>query len=75
MGKKEDELKKEGWEKQFTYDEPRLSEAVEIYKSLGFEVHLESPSEEEVAGDCGVCYEGALEKYKTIYTRKKTKTF
>jgi hypothetical protein len=71
MGRKEDELKKEGWEKQFTYDEPRLSEAVELYMSLGYEVHLESPSEEEVVGDCGICYEGALEKYKTIYTRKK----
>jgi hypothetical protein len=64
-------LKKQGWEKQFTYDEPRLSEAVEMYESLGLEVLLETPSEEEVAGDCGVCYEGTIEKYKTIYTRKK----
>jgi hypothetical protein len=71
MGKSEDELRKQGWEKQFTYDEPRLSEAVELYKSLGYEVHLESPNETEVAGDCGVCYEGTLDKYKTIYTRKK----
>jgi hypothetical protein len=35
------ELEKEGWTRQFTVDEPRLSEAVEMYKSLGFEVHLE----------------------------------
>ena len=38
---REAELEKEGWSRQFTSDEPRLSEAVELYKSLGFEVHLE----------------------------------
>ena len=72
MGEREDELKKEGWEKQFTYDEPRLSEAVELYESLGLEVRLESANETVVAGDCGVCYEGSIDKYKTIYTRKKS---
>jgi hypothetical protein len=35
------ELEKEGWPRQFKADEPRLSEAVEMYNSLGFEVHLE----------------------------------
>jgi hypothetical protein len=71
MGKTKDELEKNGWQRQFTTDEPRLSEAVELYIELGYEVHLESPSETEVLGDCGVCFEGTLDKYKTIYTRKK----
>jgi hypothetical protein len=71
MGESENDLEKQGWQKQFTTDEPRLSEAVEFYKELGYEVHLESPSEEEVLGNCGVCFEGTLDKYKTIYTRKK----
>ncbi len=34
---REEELKKEGWEKRFTIDEPRLSEMVEQYKELGFD--------------------------------------
>jgi hypothetical protein len=38
---REEELKKEGWEKRFIIDEPRLSEMVEQYKELGFEVLLE----------------------------------
>jgi hypothetical protein len=71
MATKENELEKQGWQRQFTSDEPRLSEAVEFYKELGYEVHLEVPNEEEVLGNCGVCFEGTLDNYKTIYTRKK----
>ncbi len=71
MGKREDELKKEGWEKQFTTEEPRLSEAVELYESLGYEVHLEPATSEEIGGECGACFEEMPDRYKTIYTRRK----
>jgi hypothetical protein len=66
---REEELKKEGWEKRFTIDEPRLSEAAEQYKELGFEVLLESvdPYTEE----CTSCIVIDSKRYKTIYTRKK----
>lgn len=50
---REQELTSQGWEKRTTYDEPRLSEMVELYRELGFEVHLEplNPAEElECAG-------------------------
>ena len=65
---REDELKKGGWEKRFTIDEPRLSEMVEQYKELGFEVLLEpvDTSSEE----CMICITASHERYKTIYTRK-----
>ncbi len=70
---REEELKKEGWEKRFTIDEPRLSEMVEQYKELGFEVLLEQVdlSSEE----CTTCLENPAfsNRYKTIYTRKNTK--
>jgi len=68
MGR-EEELKKEGWEKRFSIDEPRLSEMVEEYRALGFEVHIEpfDPSSE----GCISCYEKSPERYKTIYTRRK----
>jgi hypothetical protein len=39
--KRRAELEEDGWTRQFTADEPRLSEAVEMYKLLGFGVHLE----------------------------------
>ena len=65
----EEQLKKEGWEKRFTIDEPRLSEMVEQYKELGFEVLLEPVdlSSEE----CTSCMAANPQRYKTIYTRLK----
>ncbi len=64
---REEELKKEGWEKRFTIDELRLSEMVEQYKELGFEVLLEpvDTSSEE----CTTCITAFHDRYKTIYTR------
>ena len=67
----EEELKKLGWEKRFTIDEPRLSEMAEQYKELGFEVLLEpvdTPPEE-----CTTCLKdpSSSHLYKTIYTRRK----
>jgi len=66
---REEELKKEGWEKRFTADEPRLSEAVEQYKEIGFEVLLEpvDTSSEE----CTRCMTVLSDRCKTIYTRPK----
>lgn len=74
------ELEKQGWVKQFVASEPRLSEAVELYKELGFEVHLEPlPAGQECdacagpegaeKGECRVCFEGFEHLYKIIFTR------
>lgn len=65
-----DELEKQGWIKQFTASEPRLSEMVELYQSLGFEVRLES-ADTNNQNECQVCLAAEPEKYKTIWTRKK----
>ena len=66
---REDYLKKEGWEKRFTTDEPRLSEMAEQYKELWFEVLLQpfDPSSDE----CTVCINSSPDRYRTIYTRRK----
>ncbi|MBN2033136.1 MAG: hypothetical protein JW836_07655 [Deltaproteobacteria bacterium] len=75
-----DILEKEGWVKQFVASEPRLSEAVELYKEAGFEVHLEpfpkgracdscAGPEKMGEGECRVCFEGVEDLYKIIYTR------
>ncbi|MEI9476173.1 MAG: hypothetical protein WCO26_06325 [Deltaproteobacteria bacterium] len=65
----EEELKKEGWEKRFAMDEPRLSEAVEQYKEIGFEVLLDPV--DTSSEDCTSCMTVMSERYKTIYTRPK----
>ncbi len=73
-------LESEGWTKQFVACEPRLTEAVEMYKEAGFAVHLEplpkEPECEACAGEedkdeCRICFEGFEEMYKIIFTRRK----
>ncbi len=66
---REEELKKQGWEKRFTLDEPRLSEMAALYEELGFEILLEPAdlSSEE----CTRCFEKDPGRYKTLYTRSK----
>ena len=75
-----DELEEQGWVKQFVASEPRLSEAVELYKESGFEVYLEplpkgqecSPCagpEKEGQGECRVCFDGFEDLCRIIFTR------
>ena len=68
---KEELLERKGWARQFVADEPRLSEAVELYQSLGYEVRLEEASFEEVNQMCKNCLDIDCSKYKTIYIRQK----
>ncbi len=58
-----------GWERRTTTDEPRLSELVELYEELGFEVLLRPISSAELGGECQECYLAEPERYRTIYTR------
>lgn len=67
-------LRTQGWIRRFVAVEPRLSEAVELYKSLGYEVRLEPATIDNVGEECKRCL---LHKdcggYKTIYVRLKEK--
>lgn len=67
---RQEKLARQGWMKQATYDEPRLSEMVAAYRQIGLEVHLETFDPDEKPG-CTRCMALMPEKYKTIYTRKK----
>ena len=60
----------EGWEKQATYDDPRLSEMVDMYKEIGLAVHLEPFNAANEEG-CTGCMALFPDQFKTIYTRKK----
>ena len=67
-----EKLISEGWEKKATYDDPRLSEMVAMYEEIGLEVHLE-PFDAENEDGCTGCLQLSPERFKTIYTRKKSK--
>ena len=66
----DEKLIKEGWQKQATYDDPRLSEMVETYEEIGLEVHLE-PFHAENESGCTGCLQLMPDLFKTIYTRRK----
>ena len=63
----EEKLIKAGWKKQATYDDPRLSEMVEMYTEIGLEVHLEPLNAENETG-CTRCMQLMPDLFKTIYT-------
>ena len=65
-----DPLVLEGWERQNTLDEPRLSEVAEMYGEIGFEVRIE-PFDPDRESGCSECMKASAEKYKTIYTRRR----
>ena len=71
-----EKLENEGWTRQFVANEPRLSEAVELYRETGHEVRLEpmptpgNPSELPMVGSkCTTCFDGNEDQYKIIFTR------
>lgn len=68
----EDDYDIDGWERQTTTDEPRLSELVEFYEELGFEVLLRPAALEELGQDCTDCMRAAPDRFRTIYTRRGT---
>ena len=74
-GTREVELLRDGWRKQTTIGEPRLSELAENYRDLGYEVLVERYRAE---GDgCNTCFEAgdAMGQFNgTIYLREGTGT-
>ena len=61
----------EGWERRFIGDARQTKEATELYQQLGFEVHAEPVSAEEMGGECDDCRVLILLEFKTLYTRPK----
>ena len=64
-----DDVDLEGWTRRSTLDEPRLSEVVELYRELGFEVLLRPPSRDELGEECSECYFAEGARFMTVYTR------
>jgi hypothetical protein len=71
VGTREAELLRDGWRKQTTIGEPRLSELAENYRDLGYEVLVERYRAE---GDgCNTCFEAGetIGQFNgTIYLRE-----
>ena len=66
---RDEELTAQGWTRQFATSEPRLSEAVEEYKELGFEVVIEPVDLCPADDTCTICLADNPDYVKVIYTR------
>jgi hypothetical protein len=65
-----DRLKSEGWVQRFTASGPRLREAVENYRMLGFDVKT-IPVKELEGDGCTVCFEDESDDTQLIFTRER----
>lgn len=66
---RDEELISRGWSRQFSASEPRLSEAIENYREIGFEVLIEPVDTCPQDGSCTACFAENPESLKVIYTR------
>ena len=63
------ELTAQGWTRQFSAGSPRLEEAVENYRELGFEIILEPVDLNPSDGTCTSCMSENPDLVRVIYTR------
>ena len=61
---------KEGWVGRFFGSEPRLTEIVELYTELGFEVVVEKLDIDSCNG-CTDCFTDGENSVKAVYTKEK----
>lgn len=66
-------LMQQGWIRRTTIGEPRLSEVVENYRAMGYEVHVERFG--GVEGSCTTCYDATdpsseNQVWGTVYVRQ-----
>jgi hypothetical protein len=60
------------WQRRSIIDNDRVSEQVEMYESIGFEVMVKDVDPEQLPEEyCKECFIANSEKYKILYTRKK----
>lgn len=60
------------WERRSIIGNERVSEQVEMYESIGFEVMVKDVDPEQLPEEyCKECFIANPEKYKILYTRKK----
>jgi hypothetical protein len=67
----EDDLIRNGWKKRAIYDDPRLTEMMELYEKIGLEVHLE-PIHHKNKDGCAICMQQHPDRFRIVYTRKKS---
>lgn len=63
-------LEAEGWVRRHLADPARAEEAMELYQSMGFEVHARQLTPDDFGPDCRACAVEVCSSYVLIYTRR-----
>ena len=72
-GGREGDLLVQGWTMQTTIGEPRLSEIVENYRQMGYEVQVVEHPAKKSGDACNTCFSAGAEMgqmYGDVYIRK-----
>jgi len=67
---KEVPVRGKDWERTFTIEERRVSEYVDLYESIGYDVRVEPATPDEVE-ECQVCFKAEFDNLRTIYIRRR----
>ena len=62
----------DGWQRRFMADGQRLTEYVDLYSSLGYEIRTEIVQPEEIGPECTDCRLIVCRQYVTLYTRRQS---
>ena len=63
------EAKRKGWQLRGVYDDPKLTQIVNMHEELGFAVKC-MPASSDVVTGCDVCFNQSPDNYEVIYTKK-----
>ena len=63
-------LTAQGWKRRFMADSLRLSDYLELYSSLGFEVRSETVQPADIGPECNDCRSTLCRQFVTLYTRR-----
>ncbi len=61
----------EGWVRRHFAEPSRVEESIELYESMGFEVHTRKPDASEFGARCQGCASTGCESYLIVYTRPR----
>ena len=60
-----------GWVRRHLADPDRAKEALDLYRSMGFEVKVQTLSPKDFGAKCKLCAETVCGSYSMIYTRRR----
>lgn len=60
-----------GWRRRYLADAARADDARELYRALGFDVLLRSPTPVQMRSECAACAQTACRDYFLIYTKRR----